>query len=226
MCAAAADASARTIEIPALAFGTNQWSVVKLTNPSAEAHRVTLEVYRQNGERMPFEGNLNLNPRESVELRIEGRTDKFREMCWARIFDVSGDIEATAVIEILKGDTIESFDRPPKEPSRATSWIVPSWTVQDKDLYFLNASDKPVEVSFCTTSSRFTGACPKRGVAHYPMQPNQSVLVGIRKLHQQYFLTTSSTRGRAVVVLMTPGMGDRKMFSSDSSIQFGDPGER
>ena len=83
-----------------------------------------------------------------------------------------------------------------------------------------------VGVSFCTTSSRFTGACPKRSVAHYPMQPNQSVLVGIRKLHQQYFLTTSSTRGRAVVVLMTPGMGDRKMFSSDSSIQFGDPGER
>jgi len=44
-------------------------------------------------------------------------------------------------------------------------------------------------------------------------------------LHHKYFLTAASARGRAMLVLMVPAAGDRKVFSSDSSIRFGDAAE-
>jgi len=221
----AANAAPRTIEIPALSYGPGRWSIIKLTNPSAEARAVTVDVYRQNGDKMALGGDLMLKARETLELRVEAETEKSREMCWARIIDLAGDVEAAAVLEVLRGNSIESFDRPPHETSRNNRWIMPSWSVQDKDLYFLNASDKTVEVAFCTADSRAAAACPKRGGAHYPVPPNQSILLAVGRLHHQYFLTAASARGRAMLVLMVPAAGDRKVFSSDSSIRFGDAAE-
>jgi len=225
--ALSASAAPRVIEIPALSFGKNRWSVVKMTNSSELARTVTIEVYRQNGDKLPLAGEVNLKPRETKELRVEAETERPREMCWARITDPSGEsgLEATGVLEILRGDTIESFERPPHQPSRNTRWMTPSWSVQNKDLYFLNASDRLVEVSFCMSDRRTTTACPKRAT-HYPVPPKQSIMLAVGKLRQQYFLTESSAPGQAVLVLMIPAAGDRKVFSSDSSIQFGETPER
>jgi hypothetical protein len=226
-----ASAAPRTIEIPALSIGENRWSAIKLTNPSAVTRRATVDVYRQNGAKMAVGGEVSLKPSETIELRIGEEVAKAHEMCWARITDASSDVsglaplEVTAVVEVLRGNSIESFDRRPLQASPNTKWLSPSWAVQEKDLYFLNASDKAVEVSFCTTDSRVTASCP-RTTKHYPVAPNQAVVLAVGKLRHPYFLTASSARGRAVLVLLSVAEGARKVFSSESQIQFGEPAER
>src|SRR5713101_4536100 len=80
LCAlAAASAAPRIIEIPALAFGRDRWSVLTLANPSAMARTVEIEVYRENGERLPIGGMVSLKPGETTELRVEAKTEKARE---------------------------------------------------------------------------------------------------------------------------------------------------
>src|SRR5437660_1206371 len=86
LCAAiVASAATRTIEIPALSFGKTHWSVIKLTNPAAVTRVVTLDVYRQNGDKLPLGGEIELKPRETTELRIEAESAGDGEMCWARL---------------------------------------------------------------------------------------------------------------------------------------------
>lgn len=214
----------RTIAIPALSFGQGRWSVLKLVNHSNSPHPLTVEVYRENGAKLPLGGPLLLQPNETREIRLEAETDKPRELCWAKVVDPAANdsaVEATATLEVLQGNTIESFSRPPAEPSRQTHWLSLSASVQGKDLYFLNASDKTVSVGFCSSSNRLVSGCD-RSVRRYPVKPHQTLLIGIGRLRGRYFMTEASASGQALVTLLVPGKGERKVFSSDSSIQFQD----
>jgi hypothetical protein len=215
--------SPHVIDIPALSFGKNRWSVIKITNNSDTPRPVSVDVFSEHGQKLPMSGTFALKPRETRELRIDPGSDKPRELCWAQIIDPYGDqaVSATATLEMLRGNSIEEFERPPHVPSSETRWVTPASLVQNKDVYFLNASNKSINVGFCTLKEQVAPKCG-RNAQNFKLKPGQSLVLAVGSLNGQFFLTQASAPGRAFVTVLVPGLGERKVFSSDSSIRFDD----
>jgi hypothetical protein len=221
----APDAAVQTWYVPALGYGPNAWSIVKFTNSSDAPRSVRIEVFRENGEPLPVDPEITVAPGSSRDLRIE-RPGSQDELCWVRITEPAGDrpaLEIRGLLEILKENAIEDFPREKHAASSREQWVSMAVNVQGKELYFLNAADKPTTVSFCAVNQPRDG-CRKRGTAaaHYMVAANQSISLQVRKLRQRFFMIESSDPGAAILVLFTDGPGTKKVFGSDSSIHFGD----
>jgi hypothetical protein len=221
----AADSAVRTWYVPALGYGPNAWSIVRLTNSSDAARPVRIEVFRENGEPLPFDPEITVAPGSSRDLRIEMPSSK-EEWCWVRISAPGQDspaLEVRAFLEILRGNAIEDFPREAHAASDRARWVSKASNVEGKELYFLNVAARPTTVAFCGVKQP-GDECRKRGgaAAHYLVESNRSLSVQVRKLRQRYFAIESSAPEAAIVVLFTDGPGTTKVFGSDSSIRFGD----
>lgn len=215
----------RTWYLPALGYGPTAWSIVRITNSSAFARSAHIEVFREQGEPLPFEPEITVPGRSSRDIRIEkpGSSD---ELCWVRISEPDEylpPLEVKGFLEILRGNTIEDFNRGPHAASSRDRWVSRSANVQGRELYFLNVASKPTTVSVCAVNQP-NEECRKRGSAatHYMVAANQSISLQIRKLRQRFLAIESAAPGAAILVLFTDGPGTKKVFGSDSSIHFGD----
>ena len=213
---------ARTRYIPALAYGPNLWSIVRLTNSSAAPQTARVEVYRENGTALPMEPMYDIQPGATLDVRIDGKTGE-AEMAWARVVLPDG-VQARGFLEILEGNALEDFPREPHQVSDLARWVTLSDKVQGKQMYFLNVADVPTVVAFCAVKQAPPDACEKKGTprARFRVGPNQSISVQIRKLRGKFFVAESSAPGAAVLVLFDDGPGIKKTFASKSSIDFGD----
>lgn len=209
-----------TSQIPALAFGPKIWSVLRLTNTSTVAQSVTVDVYRENGDRVPLDSPYTVAPRSTKELRIGGDPGD-DQMGWARL-TAPAEVGVEALVESLDGNTLADYPRRAHDTSPDSRWASRAADVQGRDLYFLNAGDQPTEVSFCTSKDP-RASCRKNGArVHYPVGPRQALSVHVRRLRRPYFITESSMPGSAVLLLFEESAGIRKVFGSSSDIQFGD----
>ena len=212
----------RTLYIPALAYGPNEWSIVRLTNSGATRQSVRIEAYGESGELLPLEPSYDVEPGATRDVRIDGRTTE-AEMSWARVALPDG-VAARGYVEILQGNSLEDFPREPHEPSDSTRWVTLASRVEGNQMYFLNAGDRETVVAFCSVKRTVPNACDKKGTAsgRYLVGPNQSISVQVKKLRAMYFITESSVPGAAVLALFDSGPGIKKVFASKSSIEFGD----
>lgn len=214
----------RTWEIPALGFGPNVWSTVRLVNRAATPRSVRLEVYGEDGDQLPISGALDLAPQQIREIRIDGPTGN-EESCWAKVTELSDDpaVEVDASIEMLKGNAIETFSRKAKSPSANDVWVTRAAEVEGKEVYFLNVFDRPTTLEFCATNNREQRTCQaqrRTAAARFRVNPNQSVAVQVKKLRQRYFIAESTDPGKAILLLFTDGPGSKRVFSSDSSVEY------
>jgi hypothetical protein len=212
----------RTLYIPALAYGPDVWSIVRLTNTGSTPQTARLEVYRENGTALPIGPAYDLQPGATLDVRIDAKTED-AEMCWARVI-LPDNVRVRGFVEILEGNALEDFPRAPHQVSDLPRWVTLSDRIQGKQMYFLNAADRPTVVAFCAARQATADACQKKGTpsARFRVGPRQSISVQVRKLRGRFFITESSAPEAAVLVLFDNGPGIRKTFGSNSSIEFGD----
>jgi hypothetical protein len=213
---------ARTFYIPALAYGPNGWSIVRLTNSSATRQTVRIEAFREDGTTLPLDPAYDVEQGATRDVRIEEKSAE-AEMCWARVVLPEG-VAARGYVEILQGNSLEDFPRELHELSDTARWVTLASRVEGKQMYFLNAASRATMVAFCAVKQTPPNACEKKGTrsARYRVGPNQSLAVQLKKMRATYFITESSVPGAAVLVLFDNGPGVRKQFGSNSSIEFGD----
>jgi hypothetical protein len=228
LCAAAAclpaTGGAKVWEFPALGSGPNGWSLIKLKNKSAAAKAVTVDVFDQDGERMPIGPHLTIDALDTAEIRIEKPSPQKREACWARITGPD-DLEISAFSEVLHDNIVETYRRDPGVASNRSPWIFSSGDFEGKTLYFLNTTDRTGEVTFCFAYAASRSGCLGGiSASRYPLKPRQAIAVRPGRSRARYFIVQSSSL-RAMMVVLSIGPGERKMFSSDSTIEFGDPAQ-
>lgn len=216
----------RTWEIPALIYGPDRWSIVRLSNSGESRQSAKVEVYRENGERLALGPDFQVEPRQHVDIRIEGK-GKDDHLCSARVVEVadgsSAGIEVSAFVEVLSGNQIQDFPREAREPSGERAWVVPASEIKGKQYYFLNSGGHPTVVTFCTSNRPRRDACSEvRPIGRVTLKPRQSVVVALKKPRGKYFLAASSVPESAIIVLLTDGTGAVRKFSSESSITYGE----
>lgn len=217
----------RVWTIPALAYGPDVWSVLRLANSSELPRSVNVDVYTQTGERLPVGPDYVLQPHQSLDIRIDKATRR-EEWCWARVVDRSdspGELDVTAYLEILTGNQIADFPREARSISAEGMWAYRASQIQLKTVYFLNVFDHPTVVTFCQANKRERDQCGRKedAPARFVVAPRQSIAVDVRRLRQRYFFVLSSAPGAALMVILKDGDGRRKTFSSESTIHFNPP---
>jgi hypothetical protein len=212
--------------IPALSYGPNAWSILRLTNRSASVKPVRVDVFRQNGERLPIGPNFNLNPNEPIEIRIEAVTSS-DELCWAAVTEYADEsaspLSVRAFLEVLNGNQIEDFEREIREASDADSWVIPAAELRGRSLYFLNSAETATVISVCNVKQARKNACweQHRPTNRFLIEARQAMLFNIGNLDQKYLMIESSRPGSAVMVALADEPGRRRVFSAQSSIDFG-----
>ena len=196
------------------------WSIVRLANTGPAAQLARVEVFGENGERLPIGPTFEINPGQTRDVRIDGPRPS---MCWARLTLPSG-VEARGFVEVLKGNSLEDFPRELHELSKRARWATLASEVAGKQMYFLNASDHPTELTFCAARQNRPDACAHKGnpAARYRVGPNSSIAVRVRNLRRKFFITETSRPGAAILALFDNGPGLKQTFGSKSSIEFGD----
>lgn len=205
---------------PSLSYGPNAWSILRLTNPAASPKSVKVDVYCGDGERLSLEPLYTVNPHDSVEIRIEGDKSK-DEMCWARIEDVSQrkskpSLQANARAEEVNGNKLENFPQRVAKPERNNRWLSPAASVSNRDLFFLNTSDKATVLTVCP----FDAVVPCTGPIRVAVNPKQSVVLKVGTIRRSYLLIRSSVTVSAVIGLLRAGSSTTRVFSAESSIDF------
>ena len=210
--------------IPALSYGPNEWSVVRLTNQAEIPRSVRVDVYSERGERLPIGPEFMLEPHKPLDVRID-RNSRREEMCWARVVsDGLGGLTVTPIVEILNGNELFDYPRDVREFSTRGEWGFRALDAQFKTVYFLNGFDEPTVVTFCESNRRERNQCTgKSGSSNrFTVGPRQSIMVDVKRLRQRYFFIESSVPRAALLVVLRDGAGFRKQFTSESSIQFGE----
>jgi hypothetical protein len=205
---------------PSLSYGPHAWSLLHLTNPSGSPKSAKVDVYCAKGDRLPLEPVYTVSPHGGVDIRIEGNSSK-DEMCWARIEDVSQrkskpSLQANARAEEVNGNKLEEFPQRVAKPERNNHWLSPAASVSNRDLFFLNTSDKATVLDICSIDIRT--AC--RESIRVRVEAKQSVVLKVGTLRKTYLLIQSSVTVPAVIGLLRAGPSTSRVFSTESSIDF------
>jgi hypothetical protein len=215
-------------EIPALGYGPNAWSILRLTNNSDSLASIHTDVYCGTGTRLPLGPAFAVEPHKTLDIRIEGPST-ISVLCWARVSLDAGlrgpGVQLRAFLETLNGNQLEDFDRKPAQAMGNAAWAIPEAQVAGQQLYVLNASEKPTILTFCIADKVDPKECRRKGAnaVHRSANPGQAVLVEVKKFRKKYFLTQSSQPGRAIVQVFNDEPGHRRVYSSESSISFDTP---
>ena len=196
------------------------WSIVRLTNSATVPRLVHVEVYTEDGTRLPIEPMVEVAPGATRDVRIEGNTTTF-EACWAQV-SLSDDVTARGLVEVLQGNELEDFSREPHERSGMAEWVTLTSAVQGKYLYFLNADEQPTILTFCATDQGKAGVCAQKATARIRVGGNQALGVRVHKSRHKFLVIRSSMPGGAVLVLFDDSPGQKRFFGSKSTIEFGD----
>ncbi len=211
---------------PTLGCGPDEWSLLRLTNPSAVARSVGVDVYCASGKRIQPDHVVTLPPDESTDIRIEEHTTK-NELCWARVEDVSKEkagppIEASARMERIMGNTLDDFPQLAMPPQRRNQWLSPAKAVSNKQVFFLNISDAATALEICSVNTRPKCAEGTKPV-HTVVRPRQAVVLTIGNLQRPRLLIRSMHVVPCIIGLLRPDMPAAREYSTESSITFDEP---
>ncbi len=182
-----------------------------------------VQLYRRNPQRP---GDLN-GPR-ILEVVLGGAMPS-QGSAWIRIMqsheDRVPDLEVTAFVEVLKDNKISDFRRSTVEPHQVRALTIRASEVRGQDIYFLNVSDRSTMVTFCVGNKVERDPCVKKDslADRSLVKPNQFVVLTVKKFTERYFFVESSQPGSAILAKLIPTNGITKVFTSESSINFGEP---
>jgi hypothetical protein len=212
-------------EIPALGYGPKAWSILRLTNDSDLAASLRVDVYCEAGNRLPLEPKFAVEPHQMRDIRIEAETSK-EVLCWARVREIAGArggaIQVRAFVETLKGNQLEDYDRKPANASENSAWALLEREVEGQQIYILNASEKPMALTFCVSNKPQAKQCAHKGknAMQHVAKPRQAVLLDVKKFRQKYFIVEASEPGRTIIELFNDDPGHRRVYTSETSISF------
>lgn len=219
---------AKAWEIPALGYGPNAWSILRLINKADFPASAQVDVYCSQGDRFQLAPTVTVEPHKTTDLRIEASAT-VPVLCWARVKQLAGTgdegIQLEAFIETLKGNRLEDFDRKPGRVSPEESWAIRKADVDGRQLYVLNSAEAQTVLTFCGANKPEPKACERKGAnpVHRVAEARQAVVVEIKKLTKKYLILESSHPGRAILQVFDDGPGRRRVYSSESSISFDTP---
>ncbi|MBV8728191.1 MAG: hypothetical protein JO336_00130, partial [Acidobacteriia bacterium] len=95
--------------------------------------------------------------------------------------------------------------------------------LRGKTLYFLNVSEMPTTINFCEVKQPKQYACvaERRHVSSYNLGARQSMLFDLENFRQKYLMIESLPAVKAVIVGLADGPGQARVFSTKSTITFG-----
>jgi len=135
------------------------------------------------------------------------------------------DLEVRAVEEYLDGDKLFDLAREASEPVDLSLPVsMRASDVRGRQFYFLNTSDRQTLVALCAENRIVRAPCQSRNrpVSHFVVKPNQMFVVNVKRLTQKYFFVESSAGGKAILAKLARGNGTTRVFSTESSISFGE----
>jgi hypothetical protein len=216
---------AQVWEIPALGYGPKAWSILRLTNKSDSAASLQVDVYCDAGNRLPLDSRFAVEPHQMRDIRIEAETSR-EVLCWARVREIAGArggaIQVRAFVETLKGNQLEDFDRKPVNASGNSAWALLEREVEGQQIYILNASEKPIGLTFCVSNKPQAKECRHKGAnaMQHVAKPRQAVLLNVKKFRKKYFIVEASEPGRTIIQLFNDDPGHRRVYTSETSISF------
>lgn len=218
--------SSRIWEIPALAYGPDIWSILRSSSNSESPELVNVEVYCKDGERLPIGPLFEIEPRQTVDVRIESPTSGVT-FCWAKVTQqadhVSSELEVRAFVESLNGDELETFERRPAEAYQDAVRAATAREVEDKHLYFLNVADASTVLTLCAADNPKQDTCQKGAIFIFRIlvKPRESIRLDVKKIKKKYLIIESSRPGPAISLLFSDEPGRRRFYSTESTISFG-----
>jgi hypothetical protein len=218
----------QTWEIPALGYSPDAWSILRFTNNTDSAALLRADVYCGPGDRFPLNSPVSVEPGKTLDFRIEAPTT-VPVLCWARVTEIAGErstgVQFRAFVERLKGNQLEDFERNVGFETSNPAWAIPERQVADRQLYLLNASQTSTQFTFCAADSPDPTACHRKGVnlVQRVARPREAVVINVNKFPKKYLITQSSHPGGVIVQVFDDQPGHRRVYTSESTISFGDP---
>jgi hypothetical protein len=214
-------------EIPALGYSPDAWSILRFTNNTDSAALLRADVYCGPGDRFPSNSPVSVEPGKTLDFRIEAPTT-VPVLCWARVAELSGDrhgVQLQAFLERLQGNKLEDFERKPGFETSNPAWAIAEPQIADRQLYLLNASETTTQFSFCASDSPDPKTCHQKGVnlVQRVARPREAVVINVNKFPKKYLITQSSHPGGVIVQVFDDQPGHRRVYTSESTISFGDP---
>jgi hypothetical protein len=130
----------------------------------------------------------------------------------------------------VKGDTLEDFQQAIASPQRFERWF---GEVADRNVFLLNVSNERTTLEVCPSMAAPYASrrlivlpCDKKTAIHIPVNPKQTVVLGLRNAHRPDLLIQSAVRVDAVFGFLRRESGTKRTFSTESSIDFDDPPRR
>ncbi len=202
---------------PALSFGKNTWTSVKLENKSSVVQRVNIESFSSNGQLLE-KVDVLLDPQMTSERKLQPR-QKSIEMCWIRVSHAS-QVAITVTVEVLNGNKIEYFERESVKPNTGPQrWVDSSMARSGTFIYFLNLSKEPTVLAFCqaqNSASSCRAIKPRFGV-----NPNASIMIPVRSGKYPHLIVESYQSNAGIVMYLHLGGEAYREFKANSSITFG-----
>ena len=216
---------AQVWEIPALGYGPKAWSILRLSNDSDLPASLQVDIYCEAGDRLPLDSTFAVEPHQMRDIRIEAETSH-EVLCWARVREIAGarrgGIQVHGFVETLKGNQLEDFDRKPVNALGNSAWALLEREVEGQQVYILNASEKPIGMTFCVSNKPIVTECRHKGknALHHVAKPRQAVLLNVKKFRQKYFIVEASEPGHTIIELFNDDPGHRRVYTSETSISF------
>jgi hypothetical protein len=221
----------RIVYLPAISYGPNHWSVVKIANSGTDRAPMRFEVYRADGSTHPASAEFLSEPQGEQEIRVEGAQVGFTEpftYAWVRVTypeQAQGIKITTSMDRIDEEDKnlLHSVARDPEvlaDPPR-TIWVYKTDGLQGKSLYFLNVGDEEATVRLCQGN---TGAlCPSSTVQMHLEGRTSLLRSTLLGLTSAFLIIQTEQQSKLVVMLLTPSAGELKQFKTNSTINFDAP---
>ena len=105
------------------------------------------------------------------------------------------------------------------------AWAIAKSQIADRQLYLLNASETPTEFTLCASNSPDPKTCHRKGakLVQRAAHPREAVVLNVNKFAKKYLITLICHPGGTIVQVFDDQPGHRRVYTSESTISFGDP---
>jgi len=219
----------RVVYLPAIDYGPNQWSAVKIVNPGTERMPVRLEAYKADGSKHPATTDLVAEPQQEVEIRVEGAKSGYvepRTWAWVRVIypDQGQELKVTCDMQFLEAEDRNKLHTIPRRPETLenppkTIWFYKMQGLSGKILYLLNVADEEATVRVCQGDDP-SALCPSSTLEYHINGRASLVRPTIEGLKNNFLIVQTEQESKIFVLFMTPGSGEVSRFHTDTSISF------
>lgn len=215
-------------DFPALSYGSNHWSIIRVTNESDEMLPVAMEGFSADGKQLQLPSTVQVPAHDSREIRIQPSTRR-RSLCWVRVKalkSVAGGLKVFSAMEQLNGNRIRWVEREPEPVKLHKIWFLQPRL--DQSMYLLNVGTKRIWARYCWAPLMDATICerPRYPSGTLSLNPRQSHWARPGKARAKYFVVILNEVAPAVLVFVNEVPGGSKEFQSESTLEFGETLER